>query len=277
VLGVESEGTKPAFLPTKALGESTRDVVYTPVTPCRLVETRGTFAAVYQGDGTPAHTTKPFTSNEIRSYAVQGGNGVCLTQLPGGLNPSAVQLQVFGLPTTPASGDIEILPQGTSFGSTATMEYVGSIAFNTVSTAAKINTANHQISVQVRGGGAHLAIDVVGYFAAPTGTGGKVSCRAAMRSGRWPSSARSTTSRSRSTSTTSDGAWSPTQRVPISLADMRITARTQDRLDRRSRAAARLMTAYAATAPFHAATGHKICLPRSAGASGTWRVATPAW
>lgn len=36
----------------KALGDTAADVVYTPVTPCRLVETRGAFAAVYQGDGT---------------------------------------------------------------------------------------------------------------------------------------------------------------------------------------------------------------------------------
>ena len=158
---------------TKALGDAAADVVYTPVTPCRLVDTRGTFAAVYQGNGTASHTPIPFAPNEIRSYTVQGGNGVCLTQLPAGLNPSAVQLQVFGMPTTSASGDIEILPQGATFGSTATIVYVASINFNTVSTAAKINTADKQISVQVRGGGAHLAIDVVGYFAAPSGNGGK--------------------------------------------------------------------------------------------------------
>jgi hypothetical protein len=128
---------------------------------------------VYQGNGTASHTPVPFAPSEIRSYTVQGGNGVCVTQLPAGLNPSAVQLQVFGMPTTSASGDIEILPQGATFGSTATMVYVGTIAFNTVSTAARVNTSNHQISVQVRGGGANVAIDVVGYFAAPSGNGGK--------------------------------------------------------------------------------------------------------
>ena len=167
---------EPSMAPlahTKALGDTASDVVYTPVTPCRLVETRGTFAAVYQGNGTASHTPVPFASNEIRTYAVQGGNAVCLTQLPASLAPSAVQLQVFGIPTTAASGDVEILPQGATFGSTATMVYVASLNFNTVSTAAKINTANKQISVQVRGGGAHLAIDVVGYFAAPAGNGGK--------------------------------------------------------------------------------------------------------
>ena len=157
-------GSKPSMGQAKSLGDAAIDDVYTPVTPCRLVDTRGTFAAVYQGNGTASHTALPFTPSQIRTYSVAGGNGVCVSQLPLGLDPSAVQLQVFAMPTTSASGDIEILPQGGTFGATATMVYVGSIAFNTVSTTAKINLANNQISVQVRGGGAHVAIDVVGYF-----------------------------------------------------------------------------------------------------------------
>jgi Chaperone of endosialidase len=156
----------------KAIGDGGDDVVYTPVTPCRLVETRGTFAAVYQGDGTPSHTADPFSVNEVRTYTVQGGNSVCLTQLPGSLDPVAVQLQVFGMPTTGASGDIEILPQGATFGSTATEVFIGSIAFNTVSTTVKINTDNNQISVKVTGGKANLAMDVVGYFKVPGSYGG---------------------------------------------------------------------------------------------------------
>ena len=131
-------------------------MVYTPVKPCRLVDTRNAFAAVYQGVGA-------FTGGEIRNYAVQGGNGVCLSQLPGGLNPSAVQLQVFGIPVNGgASGDVEILPQGSTFGSTATLVYLGNVLLTSASTTARINLANNQVGVQVRGGGANVAIDVVG-------------------------------------------------------------------------------------------------------------------
>jgi len=71
---------KSSTVTTKALGEATDDTVYTPVVPCRLVETRNAFAAVYQNGG-------PFSANEIRTYAIQSGNGQCLTQLPGGLHP----------------------------------------------------------------------------------------------------------------------------------------------------------------------------------------------
>ena len=156
---------------TKAIGDSGDDVVYTPVTPCRLVETRGTFPAVYQGNGTPAHTANPFAVGEVRTYTIKSGNGVCISQLGAGVLPVAVQLQVFGIPTTAASGDIEILPQGSTFGSTAAEVFIGSIAFNTVSTTAKINTASNEISVQVRGGKANLAMDVVGYFERPGNIG----------------------------------------------------------------------------------------------------------
>ncbi|MFO1303327.1 MAG: tail fiber domain-containing protein [Burkholderiales bacterium] len=147
----------------KALGNPDKDLVYVPVTPCRLVETRGTFAAVYQGGGA-------FATNEIRTYTLQGGNGVCLTQLPPSVSPSAVQMQVYGIPTTTGSGDIEILPQGGTFGSTATLVYLGNNAFTSASATSPANVANKQISVQVRGPGAHVAIDVVGYFQATPGT-----------------------------------------------------------------------------------------------------------
>jgi hypothetical protein len=159
---VRETDLKPSLLQPKALGDAGQDVVYVPVTPCRLVETRGTFPAVFQGGGA-------FAPAELRTYTLQGGNGVCLTQLPASLNPSAIQLQVFVLPTTTGSGDVEILPQSSAFGSTATVVYLGSNAVTSASATSLANLANKQISVQVRGGGAHLAIDVVGYFRAPAG------------------------------------------------------------------------------------------------------------
>ncbi|MFO1303329.1 MAG: tail fiber domain-containing protein [Burkholderiales bacterium] len=153
---------KPSLLQAKALGDANQDITYVPVTPCRLVETRGTFAAVYQGGGA-------FAPNQIRTYTLQGGNGVCLSQLPASVTPSAVQMQVYGIPTTTGSGDIEILPQGSAFGSSASLVYLGSNAFTSSAVTTPANIANKQISVQVRGGGAHLAIDVVGYFRPPQG------------------------------------------------------------------------------------------------------------
>jgi hypothetical protein len=105
----------------------------------------------------------------VRAYKIEGANGVCLSQLPASLAPSAVQVQVFAYPTTPEAGDIEMLPYGVLFGSTATMVYLGNNVVTTVSATTLVNQANKQIGVQVRGGGAHLVVDVVGYFRAPQG------------------------------------------------------------------------------------------------------------
>ena len=85
----------------------------------------------------------------------------------GGAHPAAVQLQVFGIPVNNGSGDIEVLPQGAAFGNTATLVFLGNIAFTTASTTARVNPATNQIDVQVRLGSADVAIDLVGYFSAP--------------------------------------------------------------------------------------------------------------
>jgi hypothetical protein len=164
VLGGALPASKSGSVDPKALGDTGADIVYTPVTPCRLVETRVGYAAVYAGAG-------PFTGGEVRTYTAAGGNAVCLSQLPASLHPSALQLQVFGLPiNASANGDIEVLPQGAAFGNTATLVYLGSVLVASASTTALVNIANNQISVQVRGGGANVAIDVVGYFAPPVST-----------------------------------------------------------------------------------------------------------
>ena len=155
-----SQAPKPQGVHQKALSDVSQDVTYTPLTPCRLIDTRGSFQPVYAGGA--------FAAGEVRDYTMVGGNGTCLSQLPFGPNPIAVQLQVFAIPTACLSGDLEILPQGSTFGGTATMVFIGTTLFNTVSTIAKVNPATNQISVQIRGGASHLAADLVGYFKAPT-------------------------------------------------------------------------------------------------------------
>src|SRR6185312_16269633 len=55
----------------KALDETSGGLVYTPVTPCRLVETRAGGSGVYHGGGA-------FSAGETRTYVVEGGNGNCL-------------------------------------------------------------------------------------------------------------------------------------------------------------------------------------------------------
>jgi hypothetical protein len=146
----------------KALGDNNDNVVYTPVAPCRLVDTRNSFPAVYEGAG-------PFSAGEVRTYAIASANSVCVSQLAG-VTPSAVQLQVFGIPNgANSNGDVEIQPQGGTFGSTATLVFLSNVLITSAGTTSEVNTATNEIDVQVRGGSANIAIDLVGYFSPPNG------------------------------------------------------------------------------------------------------------
>jgi hypothetical protein len=148
---------------SKALGDSTDNVVYTPVQPCRLVDTRTAFPAVYQGGGS-------FGGGTVRTYVIASGNGVCTSQLPDGVTPSAVQLQVFGIPDGATSqGDVEVQPDGGTFGGTATLVFTSNVLISSAGTTSGVNLADNSIGVQVRGGPANVAIDLVGYFTPPNG------------------------------------------------------------------------------------------------------------
>ncbi len=161
--GAKASGSASAADGAAALGSLSSDLVYNPVTPCRLVETRpASFSAVYQGAGA-------FAPGEVRNYVLQSGNGVCMTQLPSSVKPSAVVLQVFGIPTSSGSGDIEVLPFGRTFGSTATQVFLGNNPFTSTSTTTEVDLVTNEISVQVRAAPANLAIDLVGYFLPPQG------------------------------------------------------------------------------------------------------------
>jgi trimeric autotransporter adhesin len=103
-----------------------------------------------------------FTPTQTRTYQVTGTCGV-----PAGAAAVVTQIVVI---TPPAAGDIEVLPQGGTFGGTVAMVFQANV-FSSVSLVARLNQANGQFATQVRGSGGHVAMDVMGYFSAPASTG----------------------------------------------------------------------------------------------------------
>jgi hypothetical protein len=138
----------------KAAGEPQQDVVYTPITPCRFLDTRGAFSPVFSGGA--------FSSGQTRTYQVTGNCGVPI-------GAAAVVLQIIMITPT-AAGDIEVLPQGATFGGTVAMVFQAN-TFSSVSLNARLNQSNGQLSTQIRGPGGNVAMDIVGYFIAPTRSG----------------------------------------------------------------------------------------------------------
>ena len=137
---------------------NTAGLVYTPITPCRIVDTRVT------GGPFAARETRTFQTN---GAATQGG-GACTVYA--GTIPSALSLNVTvdatSLGDPSQSGFLNVLPQtGTN---TSWMNYVGGqIVAN--AGVASINQADGSFSINTQNA-ANVVVDVFGYFA-PGGAG----------------------------------------------------------------------------------------------------------
>lgn len=143
---------------TKALGDLAIDTAYTPVTPKRLLDTRGVILP-----GTCIGSGGVFANNEIRSYDVTTSS--CL---PSGV--TAIVATVYASPSSAGSVvDIYADKQGGSFGAVA-VEAIGqaSGAFTGGTVVIPVNTANNQISIKDVNNFAHVIIDVTGYFSQVT-------------------------------------------------------------------------------------------------------------
>jgi len=178
-------GSKPEM---KAQGGTARTLAtFIPVTPCRLVDTRGFFTPVYVGaserdanpvDPTPRAFVGNFqngtvtpgsgpaaTNGEFRDYKVAGNCGV-----PAGNNRViAVSIAVTTLPTG-TSGDIEVTQQNAPLGKSVVM-VMGAGLWNSAASEVPVNPANGEITVQARSPNAQtampvdMAVDVNGYYA----------------------------------------------------------------------------------------------------------------
>jgi hypothetical protein len=146
----------------KSLGSPANDLVYTMITPCRIADTR------VAGGKLSAGSTRHFVSNAPGSnFAPQGGSASSDCGIPA--DPSAMALMVTVVGTT-GSGYLTAFPYGVTRPTASSLNYTGT---NQV-------LANEILVKQTIGGaadfsvfslaGAHVVIDAVGYFMAPTAT-----------------------------------------------------------------------------------------------------------
>ena len=141
-----------AGIAIEAHAVTTTGLVYTPITPCRIVDTRVTGG--------------PFAAKETRTYQTNGaaaqGGGACTVY--SGTIPSALSLNVtvdatsLGSPTQ--SGFLNLLPQnGTN---TSWMNFVGGQTIANAGVVA-INSADGSFSIKTQNP-ANVVVDVFGYF-----------------------------------------------------------------------------------------------------------------
>ncbi len=155
---------KANLLHTKALGDTSDDLAYTPVTPCRLADTR--VAGGFLG----ANSTRDFKVwVPSGGFTAQGGDsGNC--GVPA--NPAAVVLNIAVVNMT-GFGNLIAYPTGGALPNTSVLNYQGgtfALSNGAIIPACVPDCAN-QLTVNTNGAGADVVIDIVGYFRAPAGPG----------------------------------------------------------------------------------------------------------
>ena len=148
---------------SKTLGSVTGDLLFTPMTPCRLVDT------TQPGGG------GPFTAGEVRTYFYSSnyGSSGCSPDLVAGAGSTrpaamAVNINVLALSSSFANaGYLAAYPDGGA-PNTAWMTYkFGDVIANAGVMPFNQSTGNYKIFVQF---GTHIKIDVFGVFSSPVAT-----------------------------------------------------------------------------------------------------------
>ncbi len=143
-----------------ALGETTQDLVFTPLEPCRILDTRGTAAGAIA-----AGANRPFYAWGFTSWTFQGGSSTnCGTQ---GQSPEAIVVNVTAV--TPAqTGYATLYPANGTLPLAATMIYeTGKTLSN--GAVVKLGTSGGDFRIFSERA-VHYVVDIVGYYDAPYAT-----------------------------------------------------------------------------------------------------------
>lgn len=159
-----SGGAKPA----KVLGAAGSDLVYTPLAPCRIVDTR------VAGGPIAAGQSRAFNASAAAGggYAAQGGSagdcGSLTSNLAGAvvLNVTTVGPSIAGYATVYPYGDVRPATASVNYGA-------GGIVNNTVVTRIPSPPQNKDFNLYSLATSDYV-IDIVGYYAAPVAT--ELSC-----------------------------------------------------------------------------------------------------
>lgn len=151
------DGATPTDMPAggKALGSATLDLVYTPVTPCRLYSTFGPGAALPTGTTFGVNVRRTITPAGACGLPTGGVVGVLLTLVAANVNPAV-------------GGYVQLLQPTTTSPAAAMTFNVGQV-FASANTVVPTATTG-SFDIVVGNTGAEVLVDVFGYYAAPIAT-----------------------------------------------------------------------------------------------------------
>ena len=166
VSGSAATGGSSASSVADGLGSATTDLVYIPVVPCRIVDTRAGGAAV------PAATVKTYAATTGGGANVGHASGCTVSgQIPGTYDVAAIAANVTvdesGLTGFGAGSYLQIYPQGGS--TTTSFMNFGPNQIIANAGVVSVNQANSQFSV-VSNAASQIIVDAYGVFIAPQPT-----------------------------------------------------------------------------------------------------------
>lgn len=149
-------------LPEKALGDMATDLVYVPVTPCRVIDTR------VAGGVISANSTRNFDITDVADFAFQGGaSSDCGIGAAGAFAAAVINFTVV---SPSAAGYITAFPYLASQPLAATVNYsAGDIRGNLAIVRLDQGASAPEMSVYSFAQ-THLVADVTGYFINPQAT-----------------------------------------------------------------------------------------------------------
>jgi len=145
------------------LGDASDDLVFTPVTPCRIIDTRGGVApwtGILTASGNQFYVA-------LTDYSPQGGNaGGC--GIPTNPLPAAVAINVTSTGQT-GTGNLAVINSG---GGTPTVSLVNYVAGVNIANAAVVRSTRNlilagDIFIRSVNSNSHAVVDVMGYFNPP--------------------------------------------------------------------------------------------------------------
>jgi hypothetical protein len=149
-----------------ALGSTTKDFVFTPVKPCRIIDTR--------------NAGGPIASGSTRSFYVrganlssQGGNAAGCDSPVG--EPLAVVMNIVAVNST-VPGWLTVWPYGETRPLAGILNYNPTDKTDPISNAFTVKTSGAGLDISVYAHGqTHVVADVMGYFSAPEATALQIS------------------------------------------------------------------------------------------------------
>ena len=152
------EAAGSSFALPNDLGDTTQDYVFTPVTPCRIFDTRPTGA----GGAFAAGETREYFVYGTTAISNQGGNPAGCASPKG--EPRAVHLQVSVVPVG-SPGNVRVYPANVTTPNTSVISFVSGLNFsNALTVGTYYNLSDYEIEVYVGNASAHVIADVMGYY-----------------------------------------------------------------------------------------------------------------